>query len=92
VKKPFAYLLVNVIDVKTFYVFIIVTFYVVHVFFIFRTFYTARCYASAILAVGLCPSVCVCVCLSVTSQSSTKMAKRRITQITPHDTTGTLVF
>jgi len=37
-------------------------------------------------------SVCVCLCLSVTSQCSTKTAKRRITQTTPHDTPGTLVF
>ena len=29
--------------------------------------------------------VSVCVCLSVTSRSSTKTAKRRITQTTPHD-------
>ena len=26
------------------------------------TLFTARCYASAVLAVGLCLSVCVCVC------------------------------
>jgi len=39
-------------------------------------------------------SVCVsvCVCLSVTSRSSTKTAKGRITQRTPHDTAGTLAF
>ena len=48
--------------------------------------FTARCYASAVLAMGLCP------CPSVTSRSSTKTAKRRITQTTPHDTPGTLVF
>jgi len=36
--------------------------------------------------------VSVCLCLSVTSRSSTKTAKRRITQTTPHDTPGTLVF
>ena len=24
--------------------------------------FTTRCYASAVLAMGLCPSVCVCVC------------------------------
>jgi len=36
--------------------------------------------------------VFVCVRLSVTSRSSTKTAKRRITQTTPHDTSGTLVF
>ena len=34
----------------------------------------------------------VAVCLSVTSRSSTKTAKRRITQTTPHDSPGTLVF
>jgi len=50
--------------------------------------FTARCYASAVLAVGLCLSVC----LSVTSRSSTETAKHRITQTTPHDSPGTLVF
>ena len=50
--------------------------------------FTARCYASAVLAMALCPSVCP----SVTSRCSTKTAKRRITQITPHDTPKTLVF
>jgi len=44
--------------------------------------FTTRCYASAVLAMALCLSVC----LSVTS------AKRRITQTTPHDSPGTLVF
>ena len=48
--------------------------------------FTARCYASAVLAMGLCPSV------SVTSRCSTKTAKRRITQTTSHDSPGTLVF
>jgi len=54
--------------------------------------FTARCYASAVLhvAMGLCLSVSVC--LSVTSRCSTKTAKRRITQTTPHDSPGTLVF
>ena len=37
-------------------------------------------------------SVCVCLCLSVTSRCSTKTAKRRITETTPHNTPGTLVF
>jgi len=36
--------------------------------------------------------VSVCPCLSGTSRCSTKKAKRRITQTTPHDTPGTLVF
>ena len=50
--------------------------------------FTARCYASAVLAMALCPSVCP----SVTSRCSTKTAKRRITQTTPHDSPGNLVF
>jgi len=37
-------------------------------------------------------SVSVCQSVSVTSRSSTKTAKHRITQTTPHDTPGTLVF
>jgi len=49
-----------------------------------RLVFTARCYASAVLAMALC--------LSVTSRSSTKTAERRITQTTPHDSPGTLVF
>jgi len=48
--------------------------------------FTARCYASVVLAMGLCLSVCVYP--SVTSRSSTKTAKRRITQTTTHDTLG----
>jgi len=41
-----------------------------------------------------CPrvSVCVCVCVSVTLRYCIKTAKRRITQITPHDSPLTLVF
>jgi len=57
---------------------------------------TARCYASAVLAMALCLSVCLSVRpslrLSVTSWCSTKTAKRRITQTTPHDTPWILVF
>ena len=49
--------------------------------------FAARCYASAI-AMGLCLSVC----LSVRSRSSSKTAKLRITLTTPHDNPGTLVF
>jgi len=45
-----------------------------------RKVFTARCYASAVLAMALClsvrPSVCRC---------STKTAKRRITQTTAQD-------
>ena len=58
--------------------------------------FTARCYASAegLLAMGLCLSVsaCVRVRLSVTSRSSTKTAKCRITQTTPHDTPDVDVY
>jgi len=36
--------------------------------------------------------VSVCLCPFVTSRSSTKTAKLRITQTTPHDTPGSLVF
>jgi len=50
--------------------------------------FTARCYASAVLAMALCLSIC----LSVTNRCYIKMAKRRITQTTPHDSPGTLVF
>ena len=50
-----------------------------------RTVFTTRCYASAVLAMALCLSVC----LSVTSRCSVKTAKRRITQTTPHDSPGT---
>ena len=34
----------------------------------------------------------ICLSVSVASQSSTKTAKHRITQTTPHDSPGTLVF
>jgi len=40
---------------------------------------------------SVCVCVCVCLCLSVTSRNSTKTAKCRIIQTTPHDSTGTLV-
>ena len=46
--------------------------------------FTARCYASALLDMGLC--LCLCLCPSVTRQCSTKKAKCRITQTTPHHT------
>ena len=52
--------------------------------------FTARCYASAVLAMGLCLSVSVS--LSVTSRSSTKTTKRRIKQTIPQDSPRTLVF
>ena len=45
---------------------------------------------SAVYAVVVCLSVCVCV--SVTLRYCIKTAKRRITQITLHDSPLTLVF
>ena len=52
--------------------------------------FTARCSKHA----RYMPSPCACVylCLSVTSRSSTKTAKLRITKTTPHDIAGNLVF
>jgi len=37
-------------------------------------------------------ALCLSVCLSVTSRCSTKTAKHRITQTTPHDSSGILFF
>ena len=54
--------------------------------------FTVRCYASAVLAMARCPSVRQSVSPSVTSRCSTKTAKRRITQTTPYNSPGTLVF
>ena len=50
-----------------------------HFSFRLHLIFTARCYASAVLAMGLCPSVSVC--LSVTSRCSNKTAKHRITKL-----------
>ena len=47
---------------------------------------------SAVYAVVVCLSVCLCVCVSDTLRYCIKTAKRRITQITPHDSALTLVF
>ena len=46
----------------------------------------------AMLCVVYAMAVCLCLCVSITSRSFTKMAKRRNTPATPHDSTGTLVF
>ena len=57
-----------------------------------KTHFLPRCYASAVIAMGLC--LCLSVfrlCLSVTSRRSTITAKQRITQKTPHNSPGTLV-
>jgi len=57
-----------------------------------RWFLPARRYDNAVLAVILCfsirRSVRPSVCLSVTSQCSTKTAKPKITQTMPHDSPG----
>jgi len=42
--------------------------------------------------VSVCPFVCLCVRPPVTSRSCTQVAKPRITQITPYDSPGTLVY
>ena len=55
-------------------------------------FFTARRYASAVLAVIVCLSVCPSVRPSVTSRSCTKMAKPRIRLTTQYDSPKTLVF
>ena len=55
-------------------------------------FYRAMLCIRGTIAMALCPFVCLSIRLSVTSRSSTKTAKQRITQTTPHDSPGTLVF
>ena len=47
---------------------------------------------SEVYAVVVCPTVCMCWCVSVTLRYCIKTAKRRITQIMPHDIPGNLVF
>jgi len=60
---------------------------------IFCNFYRAMLSMSGSLyAMALCLTVCLAVCLSVTSRCSTKTAKHGITQTTPHDSSGILVF
>jgi len=56
------------------------------------TFYPHDAMLARILAVVVCLCVCVYVCLSVTRRYCIKTAKRRITQTTPRDSPGTLVF
>jgi len=48
--------------------------------------------ATAMLSAVYAVFVCLCVCVSVTLRYCIKTAKRRITQITPHDSPLTLVF
>jgi len=54
----------------------------------YRMVFTSRRYASMVFAVIVSPSIC----LSVTSRSSMKVVKRRITQTTLYDSQGTLVY
>jgi len=58
-----------------------------HVHKICAKLFTARRYASVVYAVAV-----VYACVSVTRRYCDKTAKRGITQITPHDRAGTLVF
>jgi len=73
---------VNIIDKLQFLSFIFAVLLSVTAHFI-----TALCYAKR----GICRRL-VCVCVSVTLRYWMKKAKRRITQITPHDSPVTLVF
>jgi len=53
-----------------------------------RVFFTARRYDSAVYAVVVCLSGCVCL----SRRYSIKTTKHGITKITPHDSPGTLIF
>ena len=55
---------------------------------------SAFCGLLQVYAMALCPSVSVCLCLSlsVTSRCSSKTNKCRIKQTTPDDSPGSLVF
>ena len=60
---------------------------------ILYVFHTNHFYRAMLCGTSHGPvSVCLSICLSVTSRCSTKTAKCRITQTTPHDSPGTLVF
>ena len=47
---------------------------------------------AVVVCLSVCLCVCVCVCVCVTLRYCIKTAKRRIMQITPHDSTLTPVF
>ena len=57
-------------------------------------FYTRDASSARVLAIIACLCVCVClsVCVCVTRRYCIKTAKRRITQTTPRDSAGTVVF
>jgi len=59
----------------------------------YAVIFTARRYYAQRRQRGMPSScVCLCVCVSVTLRYCIKTAKRRIMQIMPHDSPGTLVF
>jgi len=45
-----------------------------------------------VMVIQMCSCRHVCMCVSVTLRYCVKMAKRRIMQIMPHDSPGTLVL
>ena len=52
--------------------------------------FTARCYASAVLTMGMCPSVCLCPCLS---QAGVLLKRQKLgSHKQYHNTPGTLFF
>ena len=55
-------------------------------------FFSARCYASAVLAVGLCPCPCSSVSVCPSQVGVLLKQQRRITQTTPHDRPGESSF
>jgi len=58
----------------------------------FTNHYPRGAMLARVLAVIVCLSVRLSVCVSVTRRYCIKTAKRRITQTTPRDSPGTLVF
>jgi len=87
---------------KHFFIFLPFSLFSIYFPLLFPSFLVGMCsvlsklvfYYRAMLCIrGTCHgSVSVSVCLSGTSRSFTKTAKRRLTQITPHDTPVTIVF
>jgi len=67
--------------------------FVVKLYWVVHTRYcTIKHFYRAMLCIRGTSHCPVSVCPSVTSRCSTKTARRRITQTTPHDSPGTLVF
>jgi len=55
-------------------------------------FYPRGASSARVIAIIACPYVCLSACVCVTRWYCIKTAKRRITQTTPRDSPGTLVF